>query len=147
MSLKQQLQNDLKQAMRARDETRKRTLRMVLAAIKNREVEIRGELSDNDVLDILRKQVKQRQETLQELTRIERPEMAAAEQAELEILQSYLPRQLSRDEIAARARQVIAEVGATSPRQIGEVMRVLMPQLKGLADGKLVNQVVRELLS
>jgi uncharacterized protein YqeY len=147
MTLKERLQNDLKRAMRERDEVRKRTLRLALAAIKNKEIEVQGELNDADVAAILQKEAKQRHETLEELGRVERPELAASEQAELEVLQEYLPKQLGRDEIADLARQVIAELDAQGPRQMGQVMGALMLQLKGQADGKLVNQVVRELLS
>jgi uncharacterized protein YqeY len=147
MTLKKQLQDDLKHAMRQKDEARKRTLRMVLTAIKLQEVEVGRELEDADVHAILQKEAKKRHETLEELTRIERPELMAAEQAELAILNGYLPHQLGREEIAELARQVIADLGAEGPRQMGQVMRALMPQVKGQADGKLVNQVVRELLS
>jgi uncharacterized protein YqeY len=147
MNLKERLQNDLKHAMRQRDEVRKRTLRMALAAIKNQEIEARGELSDADVAAILQKEAKQRHETLDELAGVDRPDLVAAEQAELGVLAEYLPKQLGREEIADLARQVIADVGAEGPRQMGQVMRVMMPQLKGRADGKLVNEVVRELLS
>jgi uncharacterized protein YqeY len=147
MTLKERLQNDLKHAMRQKDEVRKRTLRMALAAIKNQEIEARGELSDADVAAILQKEAKKRRETLDELARVDRPELVAAEQAELGVLTEYLPKQLGREDIADLARQIIADVGAEGPRQMGQVMRVLMPQLKGQADGKLVNEVVRELLS
>jgi len=147
MTLKQQLQDDLKRAMREQDEVRKRTLRMALAAIKNKEVEVQRELDDADVAAILQKEAKQRHETLDELRQVERPDLVAAEQAELDVLTEYLPRQLGQDEIAALARQVISDLNATGPRQMGQVMGVLMPQLKGQADGKLVSQVVRELLS
>lgn len=147
MPLKQRLQDDLKQAMRAKDQVRLRTLRLVLAAIKNKEVEVMGELSDADVAAILQREAKQRRETLDELEQVDRPELAEAEQAELEILIEYLPKQLGRDEIAELARQVIAELNAEGPAQMGSVMRTMMAELKGQADGKLVNQVVRELLS
>ena len=147
MALKQKLQDDLKQAMREKDQVRLRTLRMALAAIKNKEIEVRGELSDADVAAILQREAKQRRETLDELEQVERPELAASEQAELEILTEYLPKQLGPEEIADLARQVIADLNAEGPRQMGLVMRSMMEQLKGQADGKLVSQVVRELLS
>jgi len=147
MPLKQQLRDDLKRAMRAKDQVRLRTLRMALAAIKNKEVEVMGELSDADVAAILQREAKQRRETLAELEHVDRPELAEAEQAELEILTEYLPKQLGRDEIAELAGQVIAELNAEGPAQMGLVMRTMMKELKGQADGKLVNQVVRELLS
>jgi uncharacterized protein len=147
MTLKKQLRDDLKSAMREKDEVRKRTLRMALAEIKNREIELQKELDQADIADILHKEVKRRRETLEELTQVSRPELAASERAELEVLMAYMPKQLSRQEIADLADQVIAEMGATSPRQMGQVMGALMPQLKGQADGKLVGQVVRELLN
>ena len=147
MTLKQRLQDDLKSAMRARDEVRKRTLRLALAAIKNKEIEVRGELGDADVAAILQRELKQRRETLEELSQVDRPALAASEQAELEVLEEYLPQQLGPEEIADLARQVIADLEAEGPGQMGQVMRALMPQLKGRADGKLVNQIVRELLS
>jgi uncharacterized protein YqeY len=147
MTFKQRLQDDLTSAMREKDETRKRTLRMVLAAVKYSEVERGVELTDADVHAILQKEVKQRRETLEQLGQIERPEMAAAEQAELAILIEYLPKQLGRGEIEDLARKVITELGAQGPAQMGQVMGTLMPQVKGQADGKLVSQVVRGLLS
>lgn len=147
MSLKQRLQEDLKRAIREKDEVRKRTVRLALAAIKNKEVEVMGQLSDGDVAAVLQKQAKQRRETLEELAQTNRPDLVASEQAELEVLEEYLPKQLSRDEIAALARQVITDLNAEGPRQMGRVMSALMPQVKGQADGKLVSQVVRELLS
>ena len=147
MALKGRLQEDLKRAMREKDQVRLRTLRLALAAIKNSEIEVRGELSDADVAAILQREAKQRRETLDELEQVHRPELAASEQAELEILTEYLPKQLGREEIAELARQVIAELNAEGPRQMGLVMRTMMAQLKGQADGKLVSQVVRELLS
>lgn len=147
MTLKQRLQDDLKRAMREKDDLRRRTIRMALAEIKNKEIEARGELSDADVAAILQKEAKQRRETLDELGQVDRPDLVASEQAELEVLEEYLPKQLSRDEIADLARQVIADLNIDDPRRMGEVMRSLMAQVKGQADGKLVNQIVRELLS
>jgi uncharacterized protein YqeY len=147
MTLKQRLRDDLKLAMRQKDEARKRTLRLALTEIKNKEIEVLGELDDADVAAILQREAKQRHETLAELGQVERPELAASTQAELEILSEYLPQQLSREDIAELARRVILDLNAEGPRQMGQVMGVLMPQLKGQADGKLVSQVVRELLS
>lgn len=152
MSLREQLASDLKEAMRARDETRKRTLRSVIAAIKQAETQLdsagqRVTLDDEDVLAILAKQAKQRQESIAEYGKAGREDLVAEEQAELEILEEYLPRQLSRDEIEVEARQAIAEVGATGRQDMGKVMRLLMDRLRGRADGKVVNQVVTELLA
>jgi len=147
MSLKDKLAADLKQAIRQRDQQRKSTLRMVMAAIRNAEIEKRRELDEGDLLAIIAKEVKQRRESIAEFESAGRQDLVDQEKGELEILLAYLPRQLSREEIEVKARQVIEEVGATSPAQMGEVMRRLMPMMKGKADGKLVNQVVRELLA
>ena len=147
MSLKDRLIEDLRQAMRQGDERRKSTLRLLRAEITNAEIERGGELSDDDVLAVIAKQAKQRRESMAEFAKGARQDLVDQEEAELQILLSYLPAQMSRDEIEVVARQVIAEVGATSQAQMGEVMRRLMSQLKGRADGSLVNQVVREILT
>jgi len=146
MSLKQCLQDDLREALRARDERRKSVIRMALAAITNAEIE-RGDLDDAGVTAVLQKQANQRRDTIAELKEADRPDLLAGEEAELDILKEYLPRLLSREEIAEEARQVITEVGATGMAQMGAVMRQLMSRLKGRADGRAVNEVVRELLS
>ena len=147
MSLKQQLQEHLKEALRARDGRRKSVIRMAMAAIVNAEVEHGSDLDDADVVAILRKDARQRQDAIAELRQASRPDLLAQEVAELAILEEYLPKLLSREEIAKEARQVIAEVGATGMGQMGPVMRQVMSKLKGRADGRVVNQVVRELLS
>ena len=146
MSLKETLQADLKEAMRQNDTVRKTALRLVLAAVTNAEIE-RGPLSDADIQAIIAKQVKQRQESLAAFQKGGREDLMAQEEAELKVLSAYLPQQMSRAEIEELAAQVIAQVGATSPRDLGKVMRELMPRVKGRADGRLVNEVVRELLS
>ena len=147
MGLKRQLQENLKDALRARDEHRKSVIRMALAAIVNAEVEHGGELDDAGVIVVLRGEARRRRDTIAELRQADRPEMLAKEETELAILEEYLPQFLSREEIAEEARQVVAEVGATGMKQMGVVMRQLMPRLKGRADGRIVNQVVRELLA
>ncbi len=147
MGLKQTLQENLKKALRARDERRKSVIRMTLAAIVNAEVKHGGELDDVGVTAVLQKQARQRRDTIAELQQASRPDLLAVEEAELAVLEKYLPRLLSREEIADEARQVIAEVGATGMGQMGPVMRQLMSKLKGRADGRVVNKVVRELLS
>jgi uncharacterized protein YqeY len=141
MNLKQQLQKDLKDALRARDERRKSVIRLALAAIVNAEVEKGGELDDDDMIPILQKEARRRQDAIVELRQVDRPEMLAKEETELAILEGYLPQLLSREEIAEEARQVVAEIGATGMGQMGPVMR------RGRADGRVVNQVVRELLA
>jgi uncharacterized protein YqeY len=149
MSLKQQLQEDLKEALRARDGRRKAVIRMALAEIVNAEVELEhnDELDDADVIAVLQKQARQRRDAISELRQFNRPDLLAEEEAQLVILEEYLPRLLSREEVAEEARQVIAEVGAAGMGQMGPVMRQLMSKLKGRADGRVVNAVVRELLS
>jgi uncharacterized protein YqeY len=147
MSIKGKLTEDLKQALRQGDEQRKSTLRLVMAAIKNVEIEKRRELDEGELLAIIAKEVKQRHESIAEFQTGNRQDLADREEAELQILLAYLPEQLSQEEIELKARQVIEEVGATSPAQMGQVMGRLMPMMAGRADGKLVSQVVKELLA
>jgi uncharacterized protein YqeY len=152
MGLREQLMADLKEALLQRDEVRKRTIRSVIAAIKQAETYLdpsgqRVTLDDDDILGVIFKQGKQRQESIVEFRKGNREDLVAEEEAELAILHSYLPQQLTREEIEVEARQVIDDVGADGPRDIGRVMKPLMAQLQGRVDGKLVNQVVRELLA
>jgi uncharacterized protein YqeY len=152
MALREQLTEDLKAAMRQRDEARKRTIRSVIAALQEAETELdangqRTTLDDDDVLAVIAKQAKQRLESISEFRRGGRQDLVAREEVDLAILQAYLPQQLSSEEIESEARQLIAEVGASGPRDIGKVMKPLMARLKGRVDGKLVNQIVRELLA
>ncbi len=152
MSLLEQLDSDLKAAMLARDEDRKRTLRSVKTALANAVVEKRGTegmaavLSDEEVLKVIAKQASQRRDSIAEFTKAGRLELAAQEEAELAILQGYLPQQLGRAEITAVVQQAIAETGASSVKDMGAVMRSAMARLQGQADGKLVNQIASELL-
>jgi uncharacterized protein YqeY len=152
MGLKEQLQDDLKEALRAGDEPRKRVIRMVLAAITNAEIEQamqsdEAALDDGDIVALMQKQAKQRHEIIEELEGAERPDLLSMEKEELAILEGYLPEQLSRQEIAEEARYVIEEIGASGMRDMGPVMKHLMSKLKGRADGHVVNEVVRELLT
>lgn len=147
MSLKEKLQSDLREALLQRDETRKTTLRLALAAITNAEVAQRKELDDTDILAVLLKEAKQRQESMEEYRKGGRDDLVAQEEAELAILQTYLPQQLSREEIVERAKATIEGLGASGMGQMGLVMKSLMQELRGQADGKLVNRVVRDLLS
>lgn len=145
MGLKETLQQDLHNAMRTHDERRKLALRLVLTAVQLAEVE-QGPLSDEQVLELIRREVKRREEALELVLLSGRQDLLAQDKAELEILRAYLPQALSADEIQELARAAIAEVGAASPADLGKVMKVLMPQVKGRADGQLVNQIVRTLL-
>lgn len=147
MGLKEQLQEDLKAAMRAGDEPRKTAIRMALLAIRMAEVEAARPLREEEILQVLQNEVKRRREAIEELEKANRPDRLAAERAELEVLLSYLPQPLTREEIEAMARAVIAEVGAASPAQLGEVMKRLMPKVRGRADGREVQEIVRRLLS
>jgi uncharacterized protein YqeY len=147
MGLKDRLQNDLKDAMRARDERRKAVIRMSLTAIGYAEVEAGEDLSEGDVAAVLQKQARQRRETLEELKGAGRLEQVAKDEEELAILEQYLPKMMTREEISEQARGVIEETQATGMGQMGAVMRELMSRLKGRADGRVVNEVVRELLS
>ncbi len=147
MSLKEQLANDLKDAIRQRDESRKIAIRMTTWAIKNAEIERGAALSEADVLTIVSRQAKQRRESIAEFEKADRRDLVEKERAELEVLQSYLPAQVSRDEIAEAAREVIAEVGAGGPRDKGKVMPILIGRLAGRAEGREINEVVTELLA
>ncbi len=137
----------MRAATKAQDATRRDTLRMVLAALHNAEVEKRvADLDDPDVVSVLQRQAKMRREAIEAYEKGARADLASQEQRELSVIESYLPSQLDRAAIAERARAVIAEVGATSQRDQGRVMQKLMPQLRGQADGKVVAEVVSELL-
>lgn len=145
-TLKQKLNDDLRQALRDRDKCRSSVLRLLLAAIHNTEIARRASLEDTDILGAIAKEAKQRKESIEAFKQGNRPDLVAQEEAELAILQGYLPQQMSRQEIVEAARKVIEETGACGPRDKGKVMGKLIPQLKGKAEGQLINQVVSELL-
>jgi uncharacterized protein YqeY len=132
--------------MKAQDAVRRDTVRFALAAIHNEEVAKRGELDDAAIEGVLRKQNKMRRESIDAFTKGGRTELAARETKELEILESYLPKQLDEAAVRAAAQRAIAETGATGPKEQGKVMQKLMPELKGQADGGMVSRVVSELL-
>lgn len=133
--------------MRAKDAPRRNTIRMVEAAIKNAEIEKRGtELAESDILAILQRQVKQRRESIEQFEKGGREDLADNERVEIAIIEQYLPRQLTRSEVEVRARAVIEQVGASGPGDRGKVMGLLMRELRGEADGSLVNAVVGALL-
>jgi uncharacterized protein YqeY len=136
----------LKEAMKSRDELRVSVIRMMKASLKNKEIEKMGDLTDDDILSVLSTMAKQRRESIEQFTNAGRTELAEKESRELEILQTYLPRQLSPEELDALIRNAISESGAKSAGDMGKVMKVLMPGVKGVADGKVVNQRVKELL-
>lgn len=146
MATKQQLENALKEAMRAGDDLKKRTLRMALSSIRLVEIDKRAPLDEAGVMAILQKEVKSRQESIADAERASRPDLASEAQAEIAVLEGFLPQPLRQEDLEAMARQAIAEVGATSPREMGQVMKVLMPRLQGRATGEQASQVVRSLL-
>ena len=151
MSLKDTVTEDMKAAMRAKDSARLGTVRLLLAAIKQKEVDERmvltgTALSDADVLAIIDKMVKQRRESIELYRKGHREDLAAAEEAELKVLESYLPQALTPEELRARVAEAIQAVGATSVKEMGKVMSALMPQVQGRADCKVVSEMVREAL-
>ena len=145
-NLKQKLSDDLKQAMRSGDKVRRSVIRLVMAAITNAEIARRATLDDSDILGIIAKEVRQRQESIEAFKQGNRQDLVSQEEVELSILQEYLPEQMTREEIVEAARRVIEEVGAQGPGDKGKVMPKLIAQLKGRADGREINAVVTELL-
>lgn len=146
MSLHDQLHDDLRAALRAKDAPRKSAIRMVLTAVQLALVEKPEGLSDADVLELIRKEVKRREEAVELMRSAGRDDMVTAELVELDILKQYLPAQMSEEELRELAKAVISQLGASSPRDMGRVMGALIPQVAGRADGRAVNQVVRSLL-
>ena len=146
MSTKTQLTQALKEALKAGDNVQKTTLRLALAAIKNAEIQRGGELDEPSVLSILQKEVKFRRETTEEARRANRFDLETVGQAEIAVLQAHLPQPLSMEVLAQMVQEAISETGATSPCEMGNVMKVLMPRVKGRADGKQVSNLVRRSL-
>lgn len=146
MSLKNRIQEEVKNAMRARDKDRLAVLRLVSAAIKQREVDERIELDDEQVLLVLDKMVKQRRESLEQYEKAAREDLAAQEKMELEVIQSFMPEPLSETELETLIKSAIAESGASSMRDMGSVMNVLRPHVQGRADMKQVSQAVKSQL-
>ncbi|WP_217557949.1 GatB/YqeY domain-containing protein [Paenibacillus sp. GbtcB18] len=144
MSLSERLNDDMKQAMKSQDKFTLSVIRMVKASIKNIEIDQRRTLDDNEVLDVLNREVKQRKDSLQEFKNAGRDDLADSLHAEIDILMKYLPQQLTEEEVSAIVKQTIQEVGASSKADMGKVMAALMPKVKGRADGKLVNQLVQQ---
>jgi uncharacterized protein len=146
MTLKEQLNNAMKAAMKARDNLRLSAVRMVRAAITNREIDARTELDDQAVIDVISTVAKQRRESIRMYREGNRPELAEKEELELAILLEFLPVQLSPDEIDTLVRQVILELEAHGAKEMGRVMKAVTPLTAGKADGKVVNDAVRRLL-
>lgn len=147
MNTKEELESALKDALKAGDNLRKRTLRMALSAIRFAEIEKGQALDESQAQAILQKEVKTRQEAIAEAQHAGRPELEAAARDEIAVLQAFLPQQLSQAELEDMARQVIGETGATSIKEMGQVMKVLLPRLAGRASGDQASQIVRKLLA
>ena len=147
MPISQQLDADLKDAMRARDQVRLDVIRQVKATVMNAEIKEGKPLDDAGVQEILTRLVRQHRESIEMFAKGGRPELVQKEEAELKVLQSYLPQQMSQADVVALAKQIAAEVGARGPGDKGKVMAKLMPQVKGKAEGKVVNDAVIEVLA
>ena len=149
MSLKDKLTADMKDAMKAREAGKLRlsVIRLVRGAIRQQEIDGQKELSDEDVLGVISKEVKQRRDSIEDFQKGGRDDLVAEAEAEIAVLMEYLPQQLSEDEVRSLVQEAIAVSGATSPKDMGKVMKELMPKVKGRADGKLVNGIVKELLA
>jgi len=145
-NLKQKLDDDLKAAMKSGDKQKRSTLRLLMAAINNAEIARRAALADADILGVIAKEVRQHQESIEAFKQGNRQDLVTQEEAEMAILQAYLPQQLTREEIMEAARRVIAELGAEGPGDKGKVMPKIIAELKGKADGREINAVVTELL-
>ena len=146
MSLADRIKDDMKVAMRERDKDRLGTIRLILAAMKQQEVDTREELTDNDVLAILNKMVKQRRDSIEQFTKAGRAELAAKEQTEIETIQDYLPEQLSEEDILVMVDEAISATGAESMRDMGKVMGMLKPKLQGRADMGQVSGLIKSKL-
>jgi uncharacterized protein YqeY len=144
--LKDEIYEDLKKAMKAREEVRVRTLRMAVAAIKNKLVD-KKDLGDEDVIEILTKEAKLRKDSIEEYTKANREDLAQSEREELEIINEYLPEKMGEDELRTIILDAIEEQNVNSPTGLGLIMKTVMPKVKGRADGKRVNKMVRDILS
>lgn len=152
MSLRQRIEEELITALKAGDKEKLGCLRMVKAKVQEKQVELRGKkgrdakLSDDDVIAVVSAYAKQRRDSIESFEQGGREDLAAKERSELQIISAYLPQQLSEDEVAAIVDEAVADSGATQPRDVGAVMKLVMPKVKGRADGKLVNRLVQSRL-
>lgn len=146
MSILERIETEFRGALKAKDERKVSILRMVKASIKNKEIEKRTSLSEDDVYDILNSFVKRGKESVEQFSKAGRSDLVQKEEEELRIIRSFLPEQLSEDDIKRLIREAISEVNAKGVNDMGKVMKVIMPKVKGRADGRLVNNLVREVL-
>jgi len=147
MTLKSNLENDLKQAMKANDGARKNVLRLALAGVKNTEIDKGAALDDEGVIAVLQKEVKSRRETIADAEKAGRQDLATSAAEDIAILESSLPNALSQQELEAMAQEAVRESGATNLREMGQVMKILVPRLQGRATGNEASQAVKKLLS
>jgi uncharacterized protein YqeY len=147
MLTRETFENDLKDAMRSGDPVKKRTLRMLLTAAKMTEVATQQQLGEPELLGLIAKEIKSRQETIDEAQQYQRQDLVDSTQAEIDILLAYLPPALSTGELTELIHEIIEETGASSQSDMGKVMKELMPRLQGRADGKVASGIVRDLLS
>lgn len=147
MQLRERLTAEMKEAMKSRDSLRLSAIRMLLSTVKNREIDLRHELSDAEITDAIGTLCKQRRESIRLFKEAGRQELVDKEEAELAVLMEFLPQQLTREELDALVAKVIAETSASSAKDMGKVMKALQPSVAGRADGKLVSEVVKEKLA
>ena len=146
MSLLNRLTEELKEALRAGNHTKLSVIRLLKSSIKNREIEKMAPLTDEEVIDIIMTALKQRRESIEQFQKGGREDLVQKEKSELEVLQTFLPQQLSEEELVGEIQAVIREVGASSPKDMGKVMKILMIRLKGRAEGAKVSPLVKELM-
>lgn len=146
MSLRQDIHKDIAVAMKSGDKDRLSTVRMLMSAIKYKEVDAHRELTDEETIAVISTLVKQRQDSIEQFTKGNRLDLVEKESKELVVLRGYLPPQLSEAEVRDIIKKAVAETGAAGQKDMGKLMKVVMPQVKGKADGKLVNDIVKELL-
>ena len=146
MHLKERLMEDMKDSMKKGEQVRLSAIRMVRAGIKNKEIELGRELKDEDVVGVITSAIKQRKDSYTQFLNGNRMDLAEKEKKEIEVLSIYLPEQIGEDEIKKRLKEIISGTGAATSKDIGKVMKILMPELKGKADGNLVNKIAREML-
>ena len=145
--LKEKLQQDVKDALKSGDSKKRMVLGMVLAAIKNKEIEKRSELSDDDVISVIASEIKKRKDAIEQYEKGGRPELAEQERKEAEMLMAYMPQQMSEDEVRGEVKKAIAETGAKDMKEMGKVIGAVMAKVKGKADGQMVSRLVKEELS
>ena len=147
MALREKLDEDLKSAMRAKDSLRMNTVRALKSAIKYREIELMKPLDDAGILGVVATEIKRRRDSVEQYRAGNRADLADKEEAEIKLLQEFLPQQLTREEVEAKVAEAITRVGAQGPKDMGAVMKALLPEVQGRADGKVVSELVKQRLA